>query len=259
MNPEWKHRYEAGLEAAQKAGKVALGYYETALDVEWKHDESPVTLADRETEQSLRTTLGKLFPTDGFLGEEYGDEPGTSGFRWIIDPIDGTRNFVKGIPLWATLLGLEYKGEMLAGVAVIPPMNQTFHALRGSGCFRDQTKIHVSDIGQFAKSQVFYSSISWFTRAGREKEFLKLASMTERQRGFGDFYGFVLVAQGAGEIMIEHGVHAWDVAAILPIIEEAGGKYSDWQGNRTIHSPDVLVTNGILHEECLKIINTRVH
>lgn len=258
MNQDWKNRYEAGILAAQQAGKIALGYYETSLEVEWKHDESPVTIADRETEQSLRTTLKKHFPADGFLGEEYGDEPSQSGYRWIIDPIDGTRNFVRGIPIWGTLLGLEYQGEMIAGVAVAPPMGQTFHALRGAGAFRDNTPIHVSNINQFSKSQVFYSSISWFTKAGREKEFLKLASLTERQRGFGDFYGFVLVAQGAGEIMIEHGVHAWDVAAILPIIEEAGGRYSDWKGCRTIHSPDVLVTNGILHEQCLELINTRI-
>jgi len=254
LSTDLKSRYEAGIELAQLAAKTAMGYYETALEVEWKKDESPVTIADREAESTLRSNLKKYFKNDGFLGEEYGNEPGSSGYRWIIDPIDGTRNFVRGIPIWATLLGLEYKGEMLAGIAVVPTLNQTFRAMKGDGAFRNNTKINVSNVNNLAASQLFYSSISWFVKAGMEKEFLALAAHTERQRGFGDFYGFVLVAQGAGEIMLEHGVHAWDVAAIIPIVEEAGGKFSDWNGNKSIEASDVLVTNGLLHQQSLDFI-----
>src|SRR6267142_1000945 len=116
MTLEWRARYETALEAARLAGQVALRYFETALDVEWKGDHSPVTIADRQTEQSLRTSLQSAFPNDGFLGEEYGDTPGTSGYRWILDPIDGTRSFVRGVPIWATMVGLEYKSEQVAGV-----------------------------------------------------------------------------------------------------------------------------------------------
>ena len=111
MNPEWRTRYEAAVQAAQQAGQLALRYFDTGLAVEWKGDQSPVTVADREAEQLLRTTLGAKFPGDGFFGEEYGDAPGTTGFRWILDPIDGTRSFVRGVPLWATLVGLDYRGE----------------------------------------------------------------------------------------------------------------------------------------------------
>ena len=257
MSNDLKSRYEAGIELAQKAAKIALGHYETALDVEWKHDESPVTIADRESEKFLRSSLKKYFNKDGFLGEEYDDEPGVSGYRWIIDPIDGTRNFVRGIPIWATLLGLEYKGEMLAGITVAPALNQTYRALRGDGAFRNDVKINVSTIDNLRSSQLFYSSISWFVKAGMEKEFLAIAGETEKQRGFGDFYGFVLVAQGAGEIMIEYGVHAWDVAAIIPLIEEAGGKFSDWKGAKSIFASDVLVTNGILHQQILERLSKK--
>jgi histidinol-phosphatase len=257
MNPEWRARYETGVAAAHRAGQVALRHFETALDVEWKGDQSPVTVADREAEQALRIALGQAFPGDGFLGEEYGDTPGTTGYRWVLDPIDGTRSFVRGIPLWGVLVGLEYKGELIAGVVEAPPLRQTFRALRGDGAFRNDRPIRVSDEGELKKSLLFYSSLSWFLKAGREAEFLELVRRTDRQRGYGDFYGFVLVAQGAGEIMVEHGVHVWDVAAIRPIIEEAGGRFSDWDGRPDIYRPDVIVTNGKLHDEALAILQGR--
>jgi histidinol-phosphatase len=254
MNPEWRNRYEQAIEAARKAGQLAMRYFDGAFTVEWKSDHSPVTVADREAEQLLRKTLLGAFPQDGFLGEESGDTPGSSGFRWIIDPIDGTRSFVRGIPIWATLVGLEYKDEQIAGVAEVPGLGHTYHALRGDGAYRNERRIHVSDVADMSKAMVFYSSLSWFVKAGREKTFLELTSRTERQRGFGDFYGHVLVAQGSGELMVEHGVHAWDVAAIKPIVEEAGGRFSDWTGKPTIHTPDVLISNGKLHDEALALL-----
>lgn len=254
MNPEWQTRYELAVEAARQAGQLALSYFDGSFTVEWKSDLSPVTVADRESEQLLRRTLLGAFPNDGFLGEEFGDTPGSSGFRWIIDPIDGTRNFVRGVPLWATLVGLEHNGETIAGVAEVPVLRHTYRALRGDGAYRNDRRIHVSDINDLSKSMVFYTSLSWFIKASRREAFLELTARSERQRGFGDFYGHVLVAQGSGEAMIEHGVHPWDVAALLPIVEEAGGQFSDWSGRRTIHSPDVLISNGKLHEEILTIL-----
>src|SRR5437762_10753308 len=125
MNPAWRNRYEVALEAAHRAGEFALGYFQQELVVQWKQDESPVTLADQGAEQLLRETLLGKFPEDGFLGEESGATPGSSGYRWIIDPIDGTRSFVRGVPLWATLVGLEYRGEVIAGVTYLPALNQT--------------------------------------------------------------------------------------------------------------------------------------
>jgi histidinol-phosphatase len=254
MSAELRNRYEAAIEAAGAAGQLALAHFDCDIAVEWKADASPVTLADRNAEALLRTTLLGRFPSDGFLGEESGDTPGSSGYRWIIDPIDGTRSFVRGIPLWATLIGLEYRGELLAGVCRLPALKQTFRALRGEGAYRDDRRIHVSTVDTLAKAHIYYSSISWFKKAGIDRQFLDLVDRTERQRGFGDFYGFVMVAQGSGEAMLEHGVHAWDVAALIPIVEEAGGKMTTWDGTLDIERPDTLATNGLLHAELLRMI-----
>ncbi|MBV9125435.1 MAG: histidinol phosphate phosphatase [Planctomycetes bacterium] len=255
MNPEWRSRYEAAVDAAQQAGRLALGYFDRPLSVEWKQDLSPVTVADREAEALLRSTLLTAFPQDGFLGEESGALPGTSGFRWIVDPVDGTRSFVRGIPLWATLVGLEYQGEAIAGTVYVPAFDHLYRALRGDGAYRGERRLHVSSVAQLPESQLFYSSLSWFTKAGCEEAFLELSRRTQRQRGFGDFYGFVLVAQGSGELMVEHGVHIWDVAALQPLIKEAGGRFSDWQGQPNIHRPDVIASNGLVHDEALRILN----
>ncbi len=254
MNPQWRNRYELAVQAARQAGQLALRYYDGSFTVEHKADLSPVTVADREAEQLLRKVLLGAFPTDGFLGEEFGDTPGSSGFRWIIDPIDGTRSFVRGIPLWATLVGLEYRDEPIAGVAEVPALGHTYRALRGDGAYRNERRIHVSNVGELSQALVFYSSLSWFIKAGRREAFLELVRRTDRTRGYGDFYGFVLVAQGSGELMVEHGVHAWDVAAIQPLIEEAGGRFSNWSGQATIHSPDVIISNGKLHDAALAIL-----
>jgi histidinol-phosphatase len=251
MNADWRSRYEVAIEAAAKAGELALSYFDRDIDVEWKSDKSPVTLADRDAEALLRSTLLGRFQGDGFLGEESGDTPSASGYRWIIDPIDGTRSFVRGIPLWATLVGLEYRGELIGGVCRMPAMKQTFRALRGDGAYRDDRKLHVSSVDNLARAHVYYSSISWFKKAGIDRQFLALVDATERQRGFGDFYGFVMVAQGSGEAMLEHGVHPWDVGAIVPLIEEAGGRMTTWDGGRDWHRPDVLASNGLLHAELL--------
>jgi histidinol-phosphatase len=254
MNADWRARYELAVEAARNAGDLARAIYDTAVAVEWKADQSPVTVADRNAEQAIRSAVKRHFPNDGFLGEEFGEEPSASGFRWIIDPIDGTRSFVRHIPIWATLIGLEFQGEQIAGVAYIPVFNQLYRALRGDGAYRDDRRIHVSDVADLSESLLCYSSIGWFRKAGREQTFLELAAKTQRQRGYGDFYGFVLVAEGAVELMVEHGVHPWDVAATKAIIEEAGGTFTDWDGTPTIDRPDVLASNGKLHQPVLDIL-----
>ena len=254
MNPEWKARYDAAVATAEQAGQLALRYFDVNVAIEWKEDQTPVTVADREAETLLRTTLLSRFPNDGFLGEEHGDKPGTSGFRWIVDPIDGTRNFVRAMPIWGTLVGLLYRDEPIAGVVVAPALGQTWRALRGDGAYRGDRRIRVSDVSTLKEATIFYTSIAWFAAAGRQDEFLKLVNATQTQRGFGDFYGHMLVAQGSGELMLEHGVHVWDVAAIQPIVEEAGGRFTDWEGNVTIHRPDVIVSNGRLHEEVLGMV-----
>src|SRR6202043_2293206 len=134
-----------------KAGQHALSYFDRGVTVEWKADRSPVTQADREAEQILRDVLLKAFPNDGFLGEEFGDQPGSSGFRWVIDPIDGTKSFIRHVPIWATLIGLEYKGQQIGGVAYVPVFGMTYRALRGDGAFLNERRIRVSNVGSLAE------------------------------------------------------------------------------------------------------------
>ena len=257
MNHEWRTRYELAIEAARQAGTLARNYYETTFDVEIKPDQSPVTIADRQAEMHIRSLISKTFPNDGFLGEEFGDQPGSTGFRWVIDPIDGTKSFVRHIPVWATLIGLEYRGEQIGGIAYIPVFDMMYRAIRGGGAFVNERKIRVSNIATLAESLICYSSINWFTRAGREKTFIELANRTARQRGYGDFYGFVLVAEGAAELMLEHGVNIWDIAATKAIVEEAGGTFTDWEGTPTVTRPDVLASNGKVHAEAIAILRNR--
>lgn len=255
MSADWQSRYELAIDAAKKAGDIAMAYFDKPLSVQWKADESPVTIADQNAEKLLRETILGKFPNDGFLGEEFGDTRGDSGFRWIIDPIDGTRSFVRGIPLWGTLIGLEYKGELIAGIARMPALNQTYHALRGNGAYRDERRIRVSTVDTLEKAHLYYSSISWFAKAGADKRFLELYERCERQRGFGDCYGFLLIAEGAGEMMIDHGVHAWDIAAIIPIVLEAGGQMTDWTGAVDIRRTDSIASNGLLHAQALAYLS----
>lgn len=256
MNPEWRTRYDLAIEVARNAGDLARGYFDGNFEVELKADQTPVTIADRNAEELVREQVAYYFPKDGLLGEEHGDQPGDSGFRWVIDPIDGTKAFVRGVPLWGTLIGLEYKGEQIAGAAYGAAIGQMFHALRGEGAFRDGKRIRVSDIDQIADSTLCYSGTKWFRQAGREAGFQALAYATAQQRGWGDFYGFVLVAQGSVELMIDYGVSIWDVAAVKPIVEEAGGLFTDWTGKPTVHTPDCLASNGKVHAEALRILTS---
>jgi histidinol-phosphatase len=256
MNPEWRTRYELAMEVARNAGDLARGYFDGQVEVELKADQSPVTVADRNAEALVREQVAYYFPQDGFLGEEHGDQPGGSGFRWVIDPIDGTKAFIRGVPLWGTLVGLEYKGEQIAGVAYGAALGQMHHALRGEGAFRDGKRIRVSDTDKISESTLCYSGTKWFRKSGRDAGFQALAYATAQQRGWGDYYGFVLVAQGSVEMMLDYGVHIWDVAALKPIVEEAGGTFTDWTGTPTVHTPDCLASNGKVHAEALKILTS---
>src|SRR3954451_18117095 len=254
MQADWRTRYDLAVEAAHKAGDLARTYYESTFEVEHKADSSPVTVADKSAEKLIREAVTAAFPNDGFLGEEFGDQPGSSGFRWVIDPIDGTKSFIRHVPIWATLIGLEYKGEQIGGVAYVPVMGMVYRALRGDGAYLNDRRIRVSDTPTLSESSLCYSSLGWFTKAGRQQTFLDLYARTKRQRGFGDFYGFVLVAEGAADLMVEHGVNPWDVSGLKAIVEEAGGAFTDWAGTPTTERPDVLATNGKVHAETLALL-----
>ncbi len=256
MNPEWRSRYEVMVLAAKAAGQLALGYFDRDVAVEWKQDQSPVTVADRKAEQLLRSMLSASFPDDGFLGEEFGDALGSTGYRWIMDPIDGTRCFVRNIPHWATLIGLEYQSEMIAGVSYAPADNQMFRALRGEGTFKNDKRVHVSDVASLDQALACYSGFQYFEQAGREQQFLSVMRGVDRARGFGDYYGFVLVAQGSCDVMVDYGVHIWDIAGLKVIVEEAGGRFTDWDGGADLNRPDCVASNGKVHDAALAILRS---
>ncbi len=254
MNPEWRTRYEAAVDAARRAGQAALRWFGAHGATEWKQDHSPVTVADREAEQLLRSTLLAAFPGDGFLGEESGTLAGTSGFRWVIDPVDGTRNFVRGIPVWGTLVGLEYRDEQIAGVVELPALGQSYRALRGDGAYRGERRLRVSDVADLGEATVLYTSLSAFTHPGSREAFLRVAERAQIARGYGDCWGYLLVAQGSAEVMLEYGANPWDLAAPRVLVEEAGGRWTNWDGGATIHRPASLATNGKIHQEALGLL-----
>ena len=256
MNDDWTPRYEAMQRLAKAAGRIALAYFDRGTPVETKADDSPVTIADRSAERHLRDELTKLFPGDGFRGEEYGHEPGTTGYRWIIDPIDGTRCFVRNIPHWATLVALEYQGAVVAGVAYEPVFDRMYQAAKGTGAFRDGKPIHVSSFPTLGESLACYAGLRYFQKAGKESQFLALLNAVDRARGFGDYYGFLLVAQGSCELMADHGVHIWDIAPLKIIVEEAGGAFTDWSGGHDLERPDCLASNGRVHQAALAILQS---
>jgi histidinol-phosphatase len=218
--------------------------------VETKPDFTPVSEADQAAERLIREGLNAARPTDAVLGEEFGTQ-GTGSRRWIIDPIDGTKNYVRGVPVWATLLALEEDGVMRVGVCSAPALGHTWWAVRGEGAFADGSPIHVSEVRAIEDAQLCYSDFKWWEEFGLQDQFEALAKRSWRTRGFGDFWSHILVAEGAADIAAEPIVALWDLAPLLVIVEEAGGKFTDLAGNVTADGGNALSTNGLLHDEAL--------
>ena len=242
----------AAIEAARAAGEVALEYYRTGFDVTLKADDTPVTQADRGAEQAIREVLGRAFPDVGVLGEEFG-AVGDQQRRWIIDPIDGTKNFIRRIPVWATLIGLEEQGEVTAGVIHNPVTGELLSARRGGGAFAGGERITVSPVADLGGATLLHAGLRLLREAGCWEGLVRLVDATERQRGFGDYLGYSLVAEGKAEIYLETDLKAWDLAPCKIIVEEAGGRFTDFAGIPTIHSGTAFATNGRLHEAALAL------
>jgi histidinol-phosphatase len=221
------------------------------LVVDTKPDLTPVTEADRAVEEMMRERLAHERPDDAVLGEEFGTQ-GSGARRWIVDPIDGTKNYARGVPVWATLIALERAGEIVLGVASAPALGTRWSAARGAGARRNGDPVTVSKVGRVADAQLAYDSVSAFESIGREAEFLALARRCGRTRGFGDFWAHMLVADGSIDIAIEvGGLKLWDLAAVQVIVEEAGGRFTDLGGVARADGGDVISTNGLLHDDVL--------
>ena len=212
-----------------------------------KPDLTPVSDADRAVEEALRREIRTRRPGEGFLGEEGGG--GEADTRWIVDPIDGTRNFVRGIPIWATLVALERDGHSVLGIASAPALGQRWWAARGEGAHRDDNRIHVSAIRRIEDATWCYTSARDFHRKDLTNRFFELADRSWVARGFGDFWMHMLVAEGSAEFAIDGGLHRWDTAAVEVIVEEAGGRFSGLDGRPHESGGPALSSNGLLHDE----------
>jgi histidinol-phosphatase len=237
-------------DAARAAGEIALTYYTGGFDVTLKADHTPVTQADREAEQAITRILRGAFPDHGFLGEEFGGE-GRQDRRWIVDPIDGTKNFIRGIPIWATLIALEEDGDVTAGVVYNPVTREMYTARRGGGAFLNGRPIHVSAVGALAEAHFVHAGLGLVRRTPYWDGVVRLLDATGRQRGFGDYLGYTLVAEGKAELYVEVDIKAWDVAPCRLLVEEAGGRFTDFTGRPSIVSGTALASNGRLHDAAL--------
>ncbi len=256
---DWISRLELAVAAARRAGQHTLKYFQSAdLAVDNKDDASPVTIADREAEQLFRREIAAAFPADAILGEEFGEQPGTSGYRWILDPIDGTKSFISGVPLYGTMVGVEFAGQSVVGVIFIPALDECIWAVSGQPAWYSKNSAapqvaQVSKKSSLAESLFVTSEVRTFDKTNRRAAYDKLQAAARCSRTWGDCYGYLLVATGRAEVMVDPQMSVWDAAALAPIMQAAGGTFTDWQGNATIHAGEGIATNGLVLEEVLTI------
>lgn len=251
---------EDAVSLALEAGSVTLRHFGGVVAAESKADGTPVTRADREAEQLLRSRIRSLYPGHSIVGEEFGEDEGTEPVRWILDPIDGTRAFARGVPLYSVLIGVEIEGEPVVGVTHFPALDETVAAARGEGCrwwprgSRSPVQARVSDVDAFDRSLALTTDLDRILKSPVAAGWRTLSGKTEFVRGWGDAYGHALVATGRAEIMVDPVLEIWDAAPLLPIVVEAGGRFTDLQGNETIRGRSGVSTNGRRHEEVLAIL-----
>lgn len=260
MSDELDQRLALAQAAARAAQELILRHYQSPeLSVEAKSDESPVTVADRGAEELLRAQIAAAYPRDAVFGEEFGETSGTSGYRWVLDPIDGTKAFVAGVPLFGTMLGLERDGECVLGVVRFPALDEVVYARRGGGTWLQRgsappRRVHVTATSALRDALVCFTDVDSWIQTGRGEAFQRLCASCRMARGWGDCYGHVLVALGRADAMVDPVLNPWDAAALVPIVTEAGGTFVDWSGRETIHGGDGISSNGRLQAELLTIL-----
>ncbi len=246
---------EFAVELARGAGDITLKYFRKQPETTTKSDGSYVTLADREAETYLRRQIAERYPDDGIVGEEEGESQGRSGSRWIVDPIDGTFAFVHGIPFYGVLIGLEIDGELSVGVVNIPALGEIVSAAKGLGCFFNGERTRVSNIARLEDALLLCTDFTSCARYGFGRAAELMQARAKASRTWGDCYGYVLVATGRADVMLDPVMNLWDCAALLPIMEEAGGTFTDWRGVRTAAGNNSIATNGLLFDEVMGLVS----
>lgn len=255
QNP-WEPYYQFAVETVYQAGRLTLAYFQSNVSVEWKDNKTPVTQADRQAEAFIREQIQKRYPNHALLGEEFGVEGNESSpYRWYIDPIDGTKSFMRGVPLYAVLIGLEVEGEVKVGAAYFPALDEMLAAARGMGCWWNGRRARVSQVERLDKAFISITTTQNLP-SDKKASWEKLQRECYFQAGWGDAYGYLLVATGRLEAMFDPKMNSWDCAPFPPILEEAGGYFGDWKGHPGIHYGEALATNGVMKEEILKRINS---
>ncbi len=262
MNPTTAipSRLALAVEAAKEAGRITMQYFRQGdLEVQRKADDSPVTAADRGAEEHLRRRIAEAFPEDGILGEEFPERPGSSGFRWILDPIDGTKSFIHGVPLFGTMVAVEHDGRSVVGVILIPALDECVYAAEGEGAFytvqgSSPRAARVSTRARLGEGLFVTSEVANFRTAQQREVYNHLESTARLSRSWGDCYGYLMVATGRAELMVDPIMNVWDAAAVQPIVEQSGGTFTDWQGRRSIYSGQGVATNGLILDEVLTIL-----
>lgn len=240
--------------AAREAGRITLDYFQTDLAIKTKSDQSPVTMADLKTEERLRQLIASRYPGHDITGEEYGETAMSSQYRWILDPIDGTQSFIRGVGMYGVLIGLELDGQSVLGVANFPALGELVYAARGLGCYCNGRRVRVSQIDSLAEAALLMTDVPSLYEHGRGQAYRRLSRSVRFERTWGDCYGHILVATGRAEIMLDPVMNVWDCAPLLPILEEAGGTFTDWNGVSTIRGGNALSTNKILFDQVKEII-----
>lgn len=258
-DPELRGWVDAALGWCDAADEIALRYFRQHPTTTRKPDRTFVTEADTAVERLLRERIADAFPDHGVLGEEFGEEQAGASIRWVIDPIDATHNFMRGIPVFATLLGVERDGELQAGIVSAPALGGRWFAWRGGGAWGSgrlageaesgaARRLRVTSIASLADAQVVYGGTQDLIDGGKAPGFTRLLQASWRERGFGDFWGYTMLAEGSAEVMVEVGISIWDAAALVVLVEEAGGRITDFEGRRIFDGGTTLATNGALHE-----------
>lgn len=242
-------------ETAYQAGQLTLEYFQKGLRPDLKKDGSPVTIADRKSEALIREAIQMRFPGHAMLGEEYGGSSTGASCRWIIDPIDGTQSFIHGVPLYSILIGLEIDGRVEVGVAYFPALKEMISAATGLGCWWNETPAHVSTVSSLEDALVSYTDLGNFRKHGLDGPLLRLVDRTWYHAGWGDAYGYLLVATGRAEVMMDPVMEVWDCGPFPPIFREAGGYFGDWQGNPTIYAGKAMATSQALLPDVLSTLN----